>query len=72
MAHDLRLFAAAAIVAALSTVVMAQTFSALRGSTPLGQEGPPPPITPEQNTSVRRAQELSGAASGDPTHDGRL
>src|SRR6476660_7429100 len=53
MAHNLRLLAAAAIVAVLSTVVMAQTFSALRGSTPLGQEGPPPPITPEQNTSVR-------------------
>src|SRR6478735_7742205 len=56
MAHNLRLLAAAAIVAVLSTVVMAQTFSALRGSTPLGQEGPPPPITPEQNTSVREAR----------------
>ena len=53
MTHNPRLLAAAAIVAVLSTVVMAQTFSALRGSTPLNQEGSPPALTPEQNTSVR-------------------
>jgi cytochrome c-type protein NapB len=53
MGHKLRLFAAAALVAAFSTIVMAQTFSALRGATPLNQEGPPPPLTPEQNSSVR-------------------
>jgi len=53
MAHNLRRLAAVTIMAALSTVVMAQTFSALRGPTPLNQEGPPPGMTPEQNTSVR-------------------
>ena len=53
MPNNFRLLVAAMIVAALSSVVMAQTFSALRGSTPLDQEGPPPPMTPEQNTSVR-------------------
>jgi len=53
MVHNLRRLAAVTIMAAVSTVVMAQTFSALRGSTPLNQEGPPPAMTPEQNTSVR-------------------
>src|SRR5262249_57763166 len=53
MTHRLRLLVAAALVAALSSVVMAQTFSALRGHTPIDQEGPPPPMTPEQNSSVR-------------------
>jgi len=53
MAQNLRLLAAGAILAGLSTVVMGQTFSALRGSTPLDQEGPPPAMTPEQNTSER-------------------
>lgn len=53
MGHNVRLLAAAMTVAAFSTVVMAQTFSALRGATPLNQEGPPPAMTPEQNTSVR-------------------
>jgi nitrate reductase (cytochrome), electron transfer subunit len=53
MAHNLRLFAAAMVAAAFSTVVMAQTFSALRGATPLDQEGPPPAMTPEQNSSLR-------------------
>jgi nitrate reductase (cytochrome), electron transfer subunit len=48
MTYSMRLLAAA-ILSALSTVVVAQTFSALRGPTPLNQEGP----TPEQNTSVR-------------------
>jgi len=53
MAHNLKLISAAVLAAAFSTVVMAQTFSALRGATPLNQEGPPPAMTPEQNTSVR-------------------
>src|SRR5262245_56035179 len=53
MIHQLRLLAATILVAALSTLAMAQTFSALRGSTPLDQEGPADPMTPEQNTSVR-------------------
>ena len=39
MASNLRLLAAAILTVALSSVVMAQTFSALRGSTPLDQEG---------------------------------
>ena len=53
MARDLRLLAAATLMVLASTVVMAQTFSALRGPTPLDQEGPADPMTPEQNTSVR-------------------
>ena len=53
MTPKLRLVAAATAVALASTVVMAQTFSALRGSTPLDQEGPADPMTPEQNTSVQ-------------------
>src|SRR6476659_11290272 len=53
MASDLRLLAAAILTIALSGVVMAQTFSGLRGSTPLNQEAAPPALTPEQNTSVR-------------------
>jgi cytochrome c-type protein NapB len=53
MGNNLRLLAAAMVVAAFSTVVMAQTFSALRGGTPLNQEGPPPAMTPEQNSSIR-------------------
>jgi len=53
MAHDLRLLAIAMLMALASTVVLAETFSALRGTTPLDQEGPANPMTPEQNTSVR-------------------
>ena len=53
MPNNFRLLPAAMIMAVLSSVVMAQTFSALRGSTPLDQEWPPPAMTPEQNTSVR-------------------
>jgi cytochrome c-type protein NapB len=53
MVQNLRLLAAATLVAAFSTVVMAQTFSALRGATPLNQEGPAPAMTPEQNSSIR-------------------
>jgi len=53
MANRSQLLAAAAFMALLSSVVMAETFSALRGATPLDQEGPPPLMTPEQNSSVR-------------------
>ena len=53
MKHNRRLAAAAIAMAVVSTVVMAQSFSALRGATPLNQEGPPPVITPEQNSSIR-------------------
>src|SRR5262252_6402257 len=53
MTHTVRMLAAAALAALASTMVMAQTFSALRGPTPLDQEGPADPITPEQNSSVR-------------------
>ena len=56
MRHNLRMLAAAVLAATLSTVALAQTFSALRGSTPLDQEGPPPAITPEMNTSEREAR----------------
>lgn len=53
MAQNLRVLVTAAIMAGLSTVVMAQIFSALRGSTPLDREAAPPAMTPQQNTSVR-------------------
>jgi nitrate reductase (cytochrome), electron transfer subunit len=53
MARDLRLLAAAMLMVLASTMAMAQTFSGLRGPTPLDQEGPADPMTPEQNTSVR-------------------
>ena len=53
MANRSQLLAAAAFMALLSSVVMAETFSALRGATPLDQEGPPPLMPPEQNSSVR-------------------
>lgn len=50
-------FIAAVLVAALaSTAVVAQTFSGLRGATPLDQEGPADPMTPEQNTSEQEAR----------------
>jgi len=52
MTGNLRRFGIAAIVALASTVAAAQTFSALRGGTPLDQEPEAPAMTPEQNTSV--------------------
>jgi cytochrome c-type protein NapB len=52
-ASHLRLVGAAALVALVSTIAAAQTFSALRGPTPIDQATAPPVITPEQNTSVR-------------------
>lgn len=56
MTHDLRMLVAAALVASASTLAMAQTFSALRGATPIDQEGPAPVMTPEQNTSLREVR----------------
>src|SRR5690242_6941873 len=56
MMHDLKLLAAAVLVASASTLAMAQTFSALRGTTPLDQEGQPPVMTPELNTSEREVR----------------
>jgi cytochrome c-type protein NapB len=53
MGHIFRSFAAAVLVAVATTFAMAQVFSALRGSTPLDQEGAPPAMTPEQNSSIR-------------------
>jgi len=53
MARNPRLLVAAILVSLASTLAAAQTFSALRGSTPLDQEGPADPMTPEQNSSVR-------------------
>jgi cytochrome c-type protein NapB len=49
------LLAVLALVAT-ATLAAAQTFSALRGSTPLDQEGQPPVITPEQNSAQREAR----------------
>ena len=56
MARDLRLLAAVAFMAFASTIAMAQTFSALRGSTPLDREGPAAPLTRERNASEREAR----------------
>jgi cytochrome c-type protein NapB len=56
MRQEFPLLAAALLIATASTFAMAQTFSALRGSTPLDQEGQPPIITPEMNTSEREAR----------------
>jgi cytochrome c-type protein NapB len=49
----LRTVAVALLAAFASTMLLAQPFSALRGPTPLDQESPADPMTPEQNTSVR-------------------
>jgi cytochrome c-type protein NapB len=53
MICNLRICAAAMVMAFASSLAMAQTFSALRGNTPINQEGPAPAMTPEQNTSIR-------------------
>jgi cytochrome c-type protein NapB len=53
MTSNLRILAAATVMAFASTFVAAQTFSALRGSTPIDQATQAPAMTPEQNTSVR-------------------
>jgi len=56
MLHDLKLLALALLVASISSLATAQTFSALRGSTPLDQEGEPPALRPELNTSEREVR----------------
>jgi cytochrome c-type protein NapB len=43
----------AALIASFSGAIAAETFSALRGSTPLNEEAAPPSLTPQLNTSVR-------------------
>ena len=53
MSARLQLLAVAMVVMLAPDGVRAQSFSTLRGSTPLDQEGPAPAMTPEQNTSVR-------------------
>jgi cytochrome c-type protein NapB len=53
---QLRYFIIALSIGMASTFAMAQTFSGLRGSTPLDQEAAPPPLTPEQNTSEREVR----------------
>lgn len=53
MANRLRLTIAAVLVAVFSGAVAAETFSALRGSTPLNEEGSPPALTPQVNRSER-------------------
>jgi cytochrome c-type protein NapB len=45
---------ALAILAAISTSLVAQTISSgLRGTTPLNEEGPAPPMTPQRNTAEK-------------------
>src|SRR5262245_54538238 len=56
MIRNAKLLAVAILIGATSSLAIAQTFSALRGSTPLDQEGPAPAMTPEQNTSEREAR----------------
>ena len=53
MMRNVRLIAAAIVMGVTSSIVMAQGFSNLRGTTPLDQEGQPPLMTRERNTSVR-------------------
>ena len=53
MMRNVRLIAAAIVMGVTSSLVMAQGFSSLRGTTPLDQEAAPPTMTRERNTSVR-------------------
>jgi cytochrome c-type protein NapB len=53
MTPNPRIIAVAAFAICISTALLAQPFSALRGTTPLDQEGAADPMTPEQNTSER-------------------
>jgi cytochrome c-type protein NapB len=48
-----RVVSAAVILALASSLAAAETFSALRGASPLDQEGPAAPMTPELNTAER-------------------
>lgn len=56
MKNDRKFLAAAILMSLASGIATAQTFSALRGGTPLEQEGPAAPITPERNTALREAR----------------
>lgn len=56
MRARVRLLAVAMFVMLAPAGAAAQSFSALRGSTPLDQEGPAPALTPEQNTSVQASR----------------
>jgi nitrate reductase (cytochrome), electron transfer subunit len=51
-----KLLSAVILVTLASSIATAQTFSALRGATPLEQEGPAPPLTPQRNTALREAR----------------
>lgn len=53
MNPTVRLLAAAILTGLASSLVMAETFSALRGETPLDRESAAPPMTREENTSTR-------------------
>lgn len=53
MKRDLRLAVAAVLMGLASSVALAQSFSALRGATPLNQEPPAPTMTPERNSALR-------------------
>ena len=56
MTRRFRSLGLAAVLALASSALMAQSFSALRGTTPLDQEGPAPAMTPELNNSEREAR----------------
>ena len=53
MMKNIRIVVLALLFAAGSTALMAQTYSALRGATPLDQEGEAPRMAPTRNTSER-------------------
>jgi nitrate reductase (cytochrome), electron transfer subunit len=57
MTRKLVILALATVLVAASTALVAQTVSsALRGSTPLNEEGPAPPMTPMRNTSEKEVR----------------
>ena len=57
MAQRPVILALAIILAAASTSLLAQTVSSgLRGSTPLNEEGPAAPMTPQRNTAERETR----------------
>ena len=56
MARTLRILALCVVFAATSTAVAQSVSSALRGPTPLDQEGQAPVMTPEQNSAQREAR----------------
>jgi cytochrome c-type protein NapB len=57
MAQKPVILALAIVLAAASTSLLAQTVSSgLRGSTPLNEEGPAAPMTPQRNTAERETR----------------